>query len=446
MTRRGTIPERIAAWSSAHTLLADVLLVLPLLVLLVVTSGPWGTGSLPAVVFWTDAAAVSGLALRRRLPVASMLVVGLAATAYLVVVRAVGHPTVFGLTPIAALASFYAVSAYASRPARRVAIPWMTLGAVSFALLVTTAGPVPAGGAPAGATPVEKVIVALMFLAVAFGVWALGALRRARLREVAGLQERARLLEAERLHESRLAALSERTRIAREMHDIVAHSLTSIILQADGGRYAAAADPDRAVDALAAIGDLGRRSLTDMRSLLGVLREDDGRERRSTPSVQDLPELVEEARRTGRVVEFAEAGTPGGVGSGPGLTVYRVVQEALTNALRHAGDGPVRLALAWAPAEILVEVTNALRVPLGAGSGSEPEGPGGREGVVREGAGRGITGMRERVELHGGTLTAGPIGGRFVVRLRLPLAPESARGRPVRRGPGESHTDGEETG
>ena len=222
----------------------------------------------------------------------------------------------------------------------------------------------------------------------------LGTVRRHNREEVDRLVERTRLLEAQRAQESRLAALDERTHIAREMHDVLAHSLNVIVAQADGGRYVARTDPERAVAVLETIGRVGRESARELHRLLGVLREDEQREASPVPGIDDLAALVEEYREAGLRVR-ADLG--GDTGEPPpasvSLTVYRLVQESLANALKHAGPTDVRVALARSPGRFVLTVTNPLDARTAEAGERNP--------------GHGLTGMRERVALHGGTLEAG---------------------------------------
>lgn len=229
----------------------------------------------------------------------------------------------------------------------------------------------------------------------------LGTARRYGREEVGRLVEHARLLEDRRAQELRLAVLDERTHIAREMHDVLAHSLNVIVAQADGGQYVARTDPERAVTALGTIGRVGRESAGELHRLLGVLRDDDQREASPTPGIDDLPALVEEYREAGLRVRLAWEGDPpdpdGVETQAPpasvSLTVYRLVQESLANALKHAGRTAVRVDLVRSPRQVGLTVTN----PLGDHSPAHEE----------RGAGHGLTGMRERVALHGSTLEAG---------------------------------------
>lgn len=184
-----------------------------------------------------------------------------------------------------------------------------------------------------------------------------------------------------------LATVSERNRIARELHDIVAHSLTVVIAQADGGRYAGRKDPDKAIEALDTIAARGRSALTQMRELLSVLHEDAPSPRSTsvTPGVAGVPDLVEDAKRSGVQVQLKVIGEPRQLDEVRDLSVYRIVQESLTNVLKHAGAVPAQVRLEWEPARVFISVDNA---------------PGDEQ---LEGSGRGLTGIRQRVAIHGGT-------------------------------------------
>lgn len=211
-----------------------------------------------------------------------------------------------------------------------------------------------------------------------------------------------------------LAASNERSRIAREMHDVVAHTLTVVVAQADGGRFAAAKDPAAATRALATIGEVGRAALTEMRGLLGVLRDSDGdADLGPQPTLDDIPTLVASVRAGGLDVSFVTTGTPRPLPIGAGLAVYRIIQEALTNVLKHGGPKVAAYAqLRW--------LTDALEVTV------SDDGRGAAAHTTSAAGGTGVEGMRERATIFGGTLTAGPKrGGGYVVRARLPLAPRN---------------------
>ncbi|MFD8973051.1 sensor histidine kinase [Streptomyces sp. NPDC059593] len=241
----------------------------------------------------------------------------------------------------------------------------------------------------------------------------LGLVVRSRRDHTAGLVDRARRLEIERDQEVRLAAAAERTRIAREMHDIIGHNLSVITGLADGGRYAAAKSPERAAQALDAIGTTSRQALDDLRRLLGVLRDDEQEAVRDPqPTLADLDTLLTGVRKTGLPVRLDVQNEPAAQPLAPGaqLTVYRIVQEALTNTLKHAGpSASATVLLAWSPKELLVEV-----VDTGTTTTTTTTAP--------PGQGQGLTGMRERAALYDGRLACGPLpAGGWRVRLRLPL-------------------------
>ncbi|WP_110180611.1 sensor histidine kinase [Nocardioides solisilvae] len=247
--------------------------------------------------------------------------------------------------------------------------------------------------------------------AIVVTAWALGTVGRTREAHVATLVDRAEQAERVAQREVELAAQDERARIAREMHDVVAHGLTVIVVQADGARYAAAQDPAVAVEALGTIGTTGRESLQEMRRMLGLLRTTDTGVR-PQPTLADLRHLVEEARAVGTDVEARIPEPVPQVPDGVGLTAYRVVQEALTNVRKHAGPGVrVRLLVRVGP-ELVVDVHDD-----GRGAAAFAATRGGADG-----RGLGLVGMRERVAAHGGTLEVGPAaGGGFGVRARIPL-------------------------
>ncbi|MEW2633859.1 histidine kinase [Streptomyces sp. NPDC048389] len=243
----------------------------------------------------------------------------------------------------------------------------------------------------------------------------LGLVVRSRKEYLASLVERARQLEIERDQQAQLAAAAERARIAREMHDIIGHNLSVITGLADGGAYAAAGSPHRAAQALEAIGTTSRQALTELRRLLDVLREEAETrpvaELAPQPDLTDLDGLVERVSEAGLPVGLTVEGTPGTLPAGKQLTVYRVVQEALTNTLKHGGpSASATVDVRYAADGVTVTVTDTGDTP------STFADPG-------SGPGRGLTGMRERTALYGGTLEAGPLcrpGGGWRVRLSLP--------------------------
>ncbi|MER5498985.1 histidine kinase [Streptomyces sp. NPDC002561] len=274
-------------------------------------------------------------------------------------------------------------------------------------------------------------------------VWAftlaalLGIVVRTRKEYTEALVDRAHRLELERDQQARLAAAAERTRIAREMHDIIGHNLSVITGLADGGAYAAAKSPERATQALEAIGTTSRQALTELRRLLGVLRDHPVEaDRAPQPTLDDMAELLAGVRTAGLPVRLHTRGTPPPVPptAGRQLTVYRVVQEALTNTLKHGGTAPpptAEVTLTYGAAELEVLITDTGRgtrpgtttsTDTGTGTGTAT-GPAGHD---RGNGGQGIAGMRERASLYDGTLETGPRPGPapapgWQVRLRLPL-------------------------
>ncbi|MFI6862524.1 sensor histidine kinase [Streptomyces sp. NPDC050421] len=219
-----------------------------------------------------------------------------------------------------------------------------------------------------------------------------------------------RVLEAERrLRIAEDTRLAERTRIARELHDIVTHHVTAMVVQTEAARYLTAA-PDRLDQTLATVTDTGRRAITDLRHLLDLLNPDHGAEAR-TPTVGRILTLVEQTRRAGQEVEFTEQGTPAASTGSADLVAYRVVQEALTNALKYAHGSNTSVQVRHSEREITVEVSTD-------GSGSRAKVPGG--------SGRGLVGLRERVDVLGGDFSADArTGGGFVVRARIPAGSPS---------------------
>ncbi|MGY1807754.1 sensor histidine kinase [Blastococcus sp. SYSU D00669] len=231
---------------------------------------------------------------------------------------------------------------------------------------------------------------------------------------VAGAR-RARALAAEKeLAEARarVAVAEERARIARELHDVVTHHVNLVVLQAMAAQGLLDRDPARVRGRLEVIERSGREALTEMRRLLGVLRDDDVRRPLAPqPGVDDLDDLVGSAAASGLDVGLAVSGTPRRLPTGLGLAVYRIVQEALTNAARHAGGARVGVSLRYEPEVLDVVVLD----------------DGGETAAAVPGGGRGLLGMRERVAAYAGTLETGPAdGGGYAVHARLPLPAEPA--------------------
>jgi signal transduction histidine kinase len=216
-----------------------------------------------------------------------------------------------------------------------------------------------------------------------------------------------RLVRRERATARRIAVAEERARIARELHDVVAHGVSVIAVQADAAEAALQHDPSRAGVPLQTIRGSAQHALGEMRRMLGVLREgDEGSEHGPQPGLAQLPALLEHAQAAGVPVELQVDGEPRPLPETLDLTAYRIVQEALTNVRKHAPGAPTTVHLGWAPAALMLEVRDA--------------GPGPNGAVP---AGHGLVGMQERVRIHGGRLRTGAApGGGFEVVVELPLA------------------------
>lgn len=248
--------------------------------------------------------------------------------------------------------------------------------------------------------------IALMISTAIFAFWALASLRISRTDSWNALQERNQLLEREKQQDIELATAAERNRIAREMHDIIAHSLSVVIAQADGGRYSKN-DADH-LNALENISEISRAALTDMRNVLGVLREETVEPDLSPqPDSLEIHKLIDQLRESGLNVSLVEVGEAHRLPPGVGLCVYRIAQESLTNVMKHAGpDVKATVLLHWQPGRIILQVDDDGR---GAAASSD-------------GAGMGVLGMRERTQMLGGTFISGPRpGGGFRTRADIPI-------------------------
>ncbi|MFH9138461.1 sensor histidine kinase [Streptomyces sp. NPDC017524] len=343
------------------------------------------------------------VALRRRVPEKMLLLAILVGVVQLVFdVRP-------GIGNFAMLVITYTVATVGERWASRLALV-CSLGAAALSQLRWEAEP--------GASWPQVVFVTIIMTVPFVLAWVLGDSLRTRRAYFDQLEERAARLEREREAQSKVAVAAERARIARELHDVVAHNVSVMVVQADGAAYVMDAAPDQAKQALETISSTGRQALAEMRRLLGVLRTGDAPESGEyvpQPDVEQIEDLVAQVRQTGLVVDFKVEGTPRPLPSGVELTAYRVVQEALTNTRKHGGPdagASVRLVYFDDGLGLLIEDD-------GRGAAHELYEDGGADG-----AGHGMIGMRERIGMVGGTLDAGPRpGGGFRISALLPLKP-----------------------
>jgi signal transduction histidine kinase len=327
------------------------------------------------------AVALGLLAARRvRMPLAFL---GL-----LLVLSAAGAALPKNLADVEAIGLFVLLAIY-SAAAHTSGRRMLLAGTLTFVLYIAAMATDPDGINLAGV---------IFFALVAGAPWVAGrAIRHRRLNETRLEHEKA---------EAEAAIVEERSRIARELHDVVAHSISVMVLQARGGRRVLEADPSEARDAFAVIERTGHQALEEMRRLLGMLRaSDEELALAPQPSLQQLDRLIEQVRTAGLPVEVTVEGRPGELPPGVDLSAYRIVQEALTNALKHAGPARARVTVRYREDELELEIAD--------------DGPGIGDGG---GSGHGLIGMRERVSVYGGDLQAGrrPEGG-YALRARLPL-------------------------
>lgn len=241
---------------------------------------------------------------------------------------------------------------------------------------------------------------------VLVGVFVLGRVRRWQTLDAVRLRRHAEAVERARDEQARLAVVEERGRIARELHDLIAHATSVIVVQARAGRRSLKTEPELARESFDAIESTGRQALAEMRRLVGLLREDDEELALAPqPSLRHIDSLVGQIRQAGLPVTVSFEGEPRDLPRGVDLTAYRIVQEALTNALKHAGPAAARVTVRYHPDVLELEVVDT-------GTGTSPV----------DGTGHGVAGMRERLALYGGQFEVDPQEGRgFAVRARLPL-------------------------
>jgi signal transduction histidine kinase len=389
---------RLFAWLRRHPRLVDLLWMLPLGAISLAVPAQWvGTPPLSEIPIVQHVALVVVMCVplvwRRRWPRAVFAVICLAAFAqWLAGVNITA-------CDFAVLVAMYTIAA-------QCVFRWSLA-----ALLVAEAGMAMAiwrlVGAP-GAQASWKTTIPLSMMIGA--IWLSGLYISTRRKYTQSLEERARRLERERDAQAEVAAAAERARIAREMHDVIAHSISVMVIQADGASYAVDTDTERARRAMRAIGDTGRQALMEMRRMLGVLREGDGKAALAPqPGVEQLPDLVQQIRTAGLPVGYEVIGEPLPMPAGLALVVYRIVQEALTNVMKHAGPAAVaQVLLHYGDRAVEVRVRDD-----------------GRGATVSDGRGHGLVGMRERAAVYGGQVSAAPVpGGGFEVVARLPVKEE----------------------
>lgn len=356
-----------------------------------VTTGMFGTQVDPLVMWALEMVCILPLALSRSRPGPAATIIAAGGLSQLVLMYGPGL-SVFSVPLVV-----FACAKYGSRRASLGALGAGGLGALlvgaHMVLAVMLVQDYPYGPDWNSALLIAALVTGFC-AAVVLVAWLFGHLAGRGRREREAIAEKNRLLLRERHQEARLAADAERMRIAREMHDIISHSMSAMISQADGGRYVLEAEPARARRAFETIGETGREALTELRRMLGVLREEDEMKTRPSPGVRDLPKLSEDLRASGLEVELniAEAHLPE-LTEGAGLAVYRIVQEALTNTLRHGGRharATVWLGVDYATDELVVDISDT-----GAGLAV-------RDRTDDDGPGSGLRGMAERTRLYGG--------------------------------------------
>jgi signal transduction histidine kinase len=378
--------QRARRLALTRVLVTDALLAL----LAAVVCTPWLLTTHPGADAWVlQGALLVPLAWRRRFPCTVFAVICVVALAQWLA----------GIRLVADLSLLVALSTVATCRPRRTALAAagiLTGGAVLASVRWSLTG-----------SWLSSLVFLSGMIAAAF---LLGVSVRARSALVASLTERAGRLERERDQQAQIAAAAERTRIAREMHDVIGHQLAVIVSLADGASAKLATDPARAAAAIASVGDVGRQALGETRGLLGVLRADgSGDGLAPQPGLAALGDLVAQTRATGLTATLDCAGDPAALVPDIQLAVYRIAQEAITNTLRHAvHPETVAVRVTIGPDSVELEVTDDGRQDLSARPGA--------------GGGHGLAGMRERARACGGSVIVGPDGRGWVVRAILPAA------------------------
>jgi signal transduction histidine kinase len=337
------------------------------------------------------------LAWRRRSPIAAT--VGVMAA---VVIGSASSVDPLGTSIVAGLVAVWSAARHTDRPTAQGSLAIALVGFWTAALMPpnVAAGYVLGDGVWASG--------------LTLGTWGLGrALRNRRLLALT-LADRADRLERDQEERARLAVADERSRIARELHDIVAHNVSTMVVQAGAGRRVVVRDPSRAGEAFASIENAGRQALAEMRRLLGILRTDsEGLALAPQPSLAHLDDLLDRVRETGLPVELTVVGEPHQLPAGIDVSAYRIIQEGLTNTIKHAGQARAEVVVRYGERDLGLEVVDD-------GRGSDGVANGGR-------GGHGLVGMRERVTLYGGSLETGSLReGGYAVRARLPVDPSAS--------------------
>jgi signal transduction histidine kinase len=391
----------VMRWVGRHQLVADALfaaLIGGLSIAGLLSATPDGTqrdADAIGVAFLTAQAVA--LVFRRRAPLVSLAALSVPVIAFWVRDYATNFDVI-------SLIGVYSATANSTRARRRVS--WVVGGVIGLLTVVALLGVLsPEEDLP----PVAVLGIAAIHVTAAV----VGEMVHDRRLRVVELEERAIRAEAERELLAREAVLRERAEIARDLHDVVAHGMSVMVVQAGAAQRLLATQPERAAEALEHVQVTGREALSEMRRMLGVLRsEDRDAELTPQPTLADLGAMVQRCNDAGVPVELTIEGTPSATTPGAEVAVYRVAQEALTNVIRHAGR----------PARATVRVTflgDRVRLEV------DDDGRGASPDELRSTTGHGLVGMRERVELYGGTLHAhARPGGGFRVAATIPLVPE----------------------
>lgn len=349
--------------------------------------------SIPAWGYLLVAVQSAPVAVRRKWPFAALFVTGLATSAY--GVTSLPDPPVY----YAALVLMYSVAAHSTR---RVVYLSAAIAALSITVALTLDWP---------EWDYQDLTVPIATFVTAY---VLGDSVRTRRERAAALEARATQLERARTAEAAAVVSAERNRIARELHDSVAHHVSVMVIQAEAGPLTVESRPGLAIETFESIGATGKQAMTEMRQLLGVLKEDIASPREPQPGLARVDDLVAHTRLAGLDVALNVRGTPRILPTALDLSAYRVIQEALTNCLRHAPGSDVTVGVGFGK-ELLLEVTD--------------NGPTTKRSITIDEthSGNGLTAMHERVSLMGGQLDVGPYGSGWRVRATFPLPVEGDR-------------------